>query len=370
MSLPQSAKQFFDTVIDRINNITQRYRRITGVSGGVLYSAGEGDVSVQFDKPIQVTPSIVTNATELELTKGYAESFQFVFDNWLRTSRSGSTTQNTTGDRYSLIANLDETTTWTYDAVNDRILSTINSITLIGFLSPQPLENYTLEVILRSDDNDDDWIGLCAALAYDQNGRARTLDVLRGLNGRAPLTVDIDRSISTTNIAMVRSPLRWPNGEIATEPLGGNHIDEDHPGWVGFPDGVKLKVTREGDIITVETSDIFDPDNYVEDAKIVIDLNSSPTLRLFKGPCRWGYIAASQRNATWEVLQRPVDRDSVYDMSTNTLSRWINDQWVVDTNVDMSTALKPGRLYFNQVLGNLDYYDPDDLELIRINTVQ
>lgn len=368
MKLPESAQLFFDKVLTRLTAIQNRYALIKGDSGGLLFSEGEGDLEITFDSPIKMSPALVSTQSEADLTMGFSESFQFVFDNWMRISRSSSGTWNETGDRWSLTANYAETQSWLYDDVNDRIYSTVNSATLIGFISPLPLENYTVEVILRSEGNDDDFIGLCIALAYDNLGRARTLDVMRGLNGNAPITVATDRGISSTTVASMGAPLKWPNGNVATEPLGGNHVDEDHPGWLGFPDGVKLKVTRAGNIITIETSDLFDPDNYVEDAKVVIDLNSTATLRLFRGPCQWGYVAQSQDQATWEILQRPVERDLVYNVATNTLHHWDNTAWTTTENVSLPDVLTAGRLYYNQSLNRLDYYDPDDLELVPINT--
>ena len=368
MTLPESATRFLNTVKDRLTSLKNRYSKIDGEPGGLLYSKSESDVDVEFDTPIKMSPSIVRTEEDSNMTKGYAESFQFVFDNWMRISR-GNGSYNTTGDSYALVANPDEIITWEYDDVSDRILSTINSVSLVGFLSPQALENYVAEVIIRSAGNDDDFIGLCIAMAYDSRGRARTLEVMRGLNGSAPLRVTVDRNINNISIASMGAPLKWPNGELATDSIGGNHTEGwDHPGWDGFPDGLKLKVTRQGDIITIETSDLFDPDNYVEDAKIVLDLNSTSTLRLFKGPCQWGYIAASQDMATWEVLQRPVDRDRVYNVVTGDLFTWNNHQWVTSTESDLSNILKPGRLYYNQVIGTLDYYDPDTLEIVNINT--
>lgn len=355
--------QYAAAVKDVITTLRDRYDRFVGSSQGLMFSKGEGSGNIEFDSPLKLTPMIVDSQEEADLTKGYAESFERVFESWLRISRSGSETHNTTGDLYTLLAREDETQAWEYDTENDRINCTVNSATLIGFISPQVIENYTVEARIRVTSGDDDWVGFCIALAYDDQGRARTLDVLRGLNGRAPLFVDIDYSVDPIEVAESLSPLRWPSNEPATGPLSGNQYD----GWNGFPSGVLLKVTREGDIITIETSDLYTPDTYEEDATITIDLNSSPELEIFKGPQRWGYIAHSQDNATWEILQRPVDRGEVYDLSTNTLHRWNNNTWAEEGG-GVQNTLKPGRLYYNQNTQKMYYYDPDDLEIVNINT--
>lgn len=182
MSLSTSFKAFHQQVKESLAQIGQRFSMVNGNPGGVLFSNGDG---VEFDTLLKLTP-MLASGSEVENTKGYAESFERVFENWQRISRSSSPTHNETGDVNSLVANYDETQTWVYDETLDLISSGINSATLIGFISPQPIENYTAEVILRSTNGDDDYIGLCIALAYDEEGIPHTLDVMRVLMGSAP----------------------------------------------------------------------------------------------------------------------------------------------------------------------------------------
>ncbi len=205
MSIQSAFSDFHNTVKTHLSNITRKYDEVNGSPGSMLFCTENG---VEFDTLLNLSPMLCSTET-IETAKGFAESFEQVFNTWTRISRSSSPTHNTSGDTWSLVANYDETQTWNYDVENDRILSTINSATFIGFISPKPIENYTVEVIVKSTSSDDDYIGLCIALAYDEQGRAHTLDVLAALMGGAPVTVNKDMGVERTVIAQSRDGLTW-----------------------------------------------------------------------------------------------------------------------------------------------------------------
>ncbi len=359
MSIQSAFSDFHNTVKTHLSNITRKYDEVNGSPGSMLFCTENG---VEFDTLLNLSPMLCSTET-IETAKGFAESFEQVFNTWTRISRSSSPTHNTSGDTWSLVANYDETQTWNYDVENDRILSTINSATFIGFISPKPIENYTVEVIVKSTSSDDDYIGLCIALAYDEQGRAHTLDVLAALMGGAPVTVNKDMGVERTVIAQSRDGLTWGDGSPATGSLSGNTGN----GWSSVPDGVKLRVVREGDIVTIDMTATTDVNTYVPEARITLDLSSDSRLEVFRGPQQWGYVAQSQDGASWEVLQRPIEQDTLYNPSTGELHEWVDGSWSITTGIAVDTLLKPGRLYFNQLTEDLDYYDPDDLVLIPIN---
>lgn len=256
----------------------------------------------QFDQLLAGKLTRVGTAANALGVVSYTETFQYVFETWARISRSGPVARAAGKDIYTDSAAPDELDTWTIDAANNRIRNTTNSSTLIGFISPDKFDDYVLEAQMSSPNGDDDWVGFCIAYVTDNAGRTHTLTALRGLNGAAPLLIYRDHAVNETWKKEVFGGLRWPNGEVATGFLPGNQ----NGGWDKFPAGVRLKVTRKGDIITVETSQ-FGETAYVAGAKTVIDLRSDPNLALFRGAQRFGYVAISQLGATWTVLQRPGD---------------------------------------------------------------
>lgn len=359
INLGQRFTEVHNKIRTHLTQLNQRFSQVNGQPGDILFSNDDG---VEFDTLVNLTPMLV-EANDVDMAKGFAESFANVFDNWMRISRTTNPTYNTTGDDWSLLANYEETQTWVYDGVGDRITSTINSATYIGFISPKAIDRYTAEVIVSSMSGDDDYIGLCIALAYDEQGRAHTLDVLAAFMGSAPYTVNKDMSVDRQLIAAIRSGLSWSDGSDATTSQPGN----TSPGWDSIPDGVKIRVQRDGDIITIDVTNMQDVTTYVPEARTVIDLSSDARLAVFRGPQQWGYVAQSQDQATWDVLQRPVERSTIYVPSTRELHEWQDTDWVMTSNVDVSSILRPGRLYFNTLSEVLTYYDPDELELIPIN---
>lgn len=299
--------------------------------------------------PLLIEAGIIDSDEELGLMQEYRESFEVVFNQWQRFSRSA-------GHGYGTTANPSEMQAWSYLPATDQLLCTINSSTYIGFVSNKRYSRYTLETRLRSNNGDDDWIGLCAAVAVDSQGRTHTLDVLRALNGSAPMVVAKNYGAVTENIDLVLNGLKWSDGTVATGSIPGNQ----RPGWSSFPDGILLKITREDDIITIETSQLNETD-YFEPAKTVLDLSQDPRLSVFRGAQAYGYACRSQANSTWDVLQRSGDRIPVVDIRTFKRYEYVGTSWVV-TQTSMAELLASGEfvhnwMHYNSVTGRYHYVD-------------
>jgi hypothetical protein len=293
---------------------------------------------------------------QLAVMKAQKESFATVFNQWQRFARKGDEDPN---DPYADDAYPSELTSWSYDSANDRIRSTVNSTSFIGFISNQRYSNYTLETVLRSGNSDDDYIGLVIAHAVDDQGNAHTLDVMRALMGTAPMSIIKDRRVDSNVIRNVYSGLKWPDGSVATGSFPGNQ-NRDAWGWNNWGNGIRLKITREDDLITVETSQI-NQTTYFDPAKTVIDLTADPALAVFRGPQRYGYCCQSQASSTWEVLQRAGERMMILDTRTMTRYDSVNNTWVA-SQTSMAELLASGELtanwlHHNPTTGSFYYVD-------------
>lgn len=299
-----------------------------------------------------IEAGLIDSDEELGLMQEYRESFEVVFNQWQRFSRSA-------GHGYGTTANPSEMQAWSYLPATDQLSCTINSATYIGFVSNKRYSRYTLETRLRSNNGDDDWIGLCAAVAVDAQGRTHTLDVLRALNGQAPMIVAKNYSAVNETLHLVMEGLKWSDGTVATGSIPGNV----RPGWNSFPNGILLKITREDDIITIETSQL-DETEYFEPAKTVLDLSQDPRLSVFRGAQAYGYSCRSQANSTWDVLQRSGDRIPVVDIRTFKRYEFVGNQWVV-TQTSMAELIASGELvrewlHYNAVTGRYHYLTATD----------
>jgi hypothetical protein len=268
----------------------------------------------EFDARINTKLGKYATAVNADSIVSYTETFASVFNKWKRISRIANPTYNLTGDPYSDSAIPGELDTWVLDANNNSVRNTTNSTSLIGLISPEKYDNYVLEATLSSVSTDDDWIGFCIAYAVDNLGRSHTLTVVRGLNGTAPMQIVKDSQVLGDYVLNVYGGLKWPDGTVAVGPRGVSN--QPGQGWGNFPAGCKLKVTRDGDIITVETSQIGET-GYLTTAKTVFDLRSDPKLAVFRGAQQFGYVTQSQPSSTWEVIQRPPDAKTYNQVYTD-----------------------------------------------------
>ncbi len=302
----------------------------------------------------------VSTDEELGFQQTQKESFATVFDDWYRISRlDGANANNADGDSYSDKAMPSELTAWAYDDTTDQVVCQINSVSMVGFISDQRYNNYVLEVQLSSTDGDDDHIGVCVAHAVDNEGNAHTLTVMRSLTGRAPMTVDKNYPANDVNyeVARVYSGLQWGDGSIASEPIANGSL----PGWGTLPNGHRLRIVREDDLITIETT--LNDGTYHDPAKTLIDLSADPELEVFRGHQHYGYVCHSQLNSTWDVLERSGDRYPILDTRDNTIYTYVDGAWVnqgtdLQYLIDDGTVT-PNGLHHNPVTGRYYYVAAD-----------
>lgn len=336
-------KDFNDRVVD-----------IVGLPDNTMHEVLLVDSNGKFGtRPSCIRASIVENDVELDLMKGAKEDFGKIFNYWKRISRSGT--------NWSDEANPDELTGWAYNASTDQLSCTINSGSLIGFMSPDQFDDYVFDVQVSSDNNDDDFIGLCIAYAVDPtDGKTHILTAMRAMNGRAPLTIDKDYNgfnRADYNVALVFDGLTWADGVVADATNGTN---SGHGGWLQAGIGSRLRVTRTGDIIKVETSQPNSTEIY-EPATRTINLADDPKLTMFRGAQSFGYVACSQPNATWAVTSRPSINRPIIDVRTWTKYNKLGNDWS-PTQSSKNAVLADGILHpnwshTNETLGKFYFMD-------------
>lgn len=219
-----------------------------------------------------------------------------IYAEWSRFSRNGST--------LTTAADPSEMEAWQFNSTTNSIECTINSATYIGFVSPDRYQNYVLETRVSSVNSDDDYIGIVLAYATDSNGQVHTLEAFRTLGATGQFRIFKNFKVSGYSKELYRyqGMLKWPDGSVGSKPTTSN--DPNH-GWDDIPNGARIKATRVGDVITVETSQTNE-DVYLPDATVEINLNDDPDLHVFKGAQQIGFGCHSQARSTWDVLQFPI----------------------------------------------------------------
>lgn len=354
MQLTQAFKAYKEKLFSILLDYDAKRARFFDQTGNVvLKSQDSGDLSVSCHPLISTAMVVVDTEEQVGAAKGQRESFIDVFNTWTRISH---------GDRGPYPYHPDELDTWTYDEATDVIQCTVNSDSLVGFISPDRHENYVFEVILRSNGSDDDSIGLC--LAYTEvDGEEFTIVALRTPGGTQtgmlpahpdfPVThngklldvyYDIFHPDHRRDLGSINGGLKRGDGLVypEDEPF---ELGKTKP-WGNFPEGTRLKVTRAGDQFTVETTDL-NSDIYVPSATVSFSLNDYPELAKFKGPQRYGYVCFSQPNSTWETLQRPLVTNVIYNQSTRLIDVYDGSDWERFPAVYLNEYVAGGMFYQN-----------------------
>lgn len=173
--------------------------------------------------------------------------------------------------------------TWFWDIYPNKIEYVANHVDLTGFVSNEKLDgDYILEATLRSNSTDDDRIGVVLG-CVNIGGYDHTLTVTRGCSGGSGGIRIGTNSYWSAALNFQRTGLPTAQWNSA------DYSDLIATGWSGR--FTKIKATRVGSILTLETtpynSVVYSPNI------IVIDLDSSPDLQIFKNSS-FGFCNCSQ----------------------------------------------------------------------------
>jgi len=297
------------------------------------------------------TGQFVENDTELNTAKTRITSPETIFNSWLRFSHDSTENQP---------ANASETTSWSYDSVNNRVVSTVNSVTYIGFVSADRYVKYTHEVRLTSANSDDDDIGVVLAWYVDPaTGRQYTLSALRSPGGTGhtwQLVYNFSRSDGWVVVDKT-SAIKWGNGNYGANATASGYVtNQVLGGWDDFPTGTKVRVVRDGDIITLQTTDLGS-DVYVEAANIVVDLTSDARLEKFRGPKAIGYSCYSQVGSTFNVLEFSGVSSAIYDVRDGSMWMYSGSTWTKQVGTTLWSTIGVGRFVFDKYTNKLFYID-------------
>lgn len=338
-------------VKDQVKSLNDTLDPVKGAKGQPLFfTRDQQRMAVAGDELLKKITLVHTDA-EMDQAKGATVDFASVFNSWKRISHSGSAARPAA--EAELLA-------WSYDAATNQIKNTTNSATIVGLISPEKYGDYVFEVDISSDNADDDFIGLIAAYA-EVDGIGHTLNVWRTPGGLAPKLLTVGYNFPTgaiwqgKDIASTNGGLKWSDGVVDDSRAVGTG-QAFVKGWSSQGTGCRLRIVRQGDTITIDTSNMNENNVYVPTARVVVDLASDPLLAKFRGSAQIGYAALSQINSTWKVLQAPATHYNILDVRNNHVWVWQNGAWVDSGYVSDATLVKQ-RLYKNTLDGTSYYCD-------------
>lgn len=244
-----------------------------------------------------------------------------VFNSWMRVSIGNTNATLRESSLYSTNVVPSEKNAFTYDESTNRIGNPTNSSSVVGFVSPDKFDTFILDVTMKSSSNwQCDPVGIMVAAGYDPDGTFHTLHAIRSYWGpgklpeqiplwaQGPFCLILDyMTVGQKLIKRVNGGLRYASGEVATD-ASPNMTWVGDPGTMAhfedLPNGVRVRLDRNGDYITLDTSQ-YNEKNFVAGARIAVDLRDHPELARFRKPCSYGFCSISQDNIWWEANVRP-----------------------------------------------------------------
>lgn len=349
--LKTAIANYGDYVKGQVKAVNDTLDPVKGAKGNALFfTKDQSRMAIAGDDLLKKI-TLVHSDAEMDQAKGASVDFASVFNSWKRISHTG------VAARPAVEAELQ---TWAYDAATNKIKNLTNSASMIGLISPEKYGDYVFEVDVSSGNADDDLVGLIAAYA-EVDGIGHTLNVWRTCGGMGFKLFTVAYNYPTgalydqKDLGSKHGGLKWSDGVV--DDSRAMTIPQDYiKGWNAQGTGCRIRVVRQGDILTIDTSNMNENNVYVPTARVVVDLASDPLLAKFKGAAQIGYAAYSQADSTWSVLQAPSTKYNILDSRNNHVWVWQNGVWVDSGYVSDATLVK-NRLYKNTLNGASYYCD-------------
>lgn len=342
--------------------------KISGSEGEIAYLSSTGVKS----QTIMCDGYVVDTNEDLEICKDSSPSFETVYSTWRRFAHLGAT------DDYQKNSSSSDYNSWTYIPSSDTVSQPNNSAAYTGFISPKSYSNYDITVRVYSDNGDDDFIGLVAAFAKDNNGKEHTLSFLRTPQGSG---------INFRNcgwVCMLDFRAQSSKSDIGVNGLQilankDNILQVKNTNWAAVNNsganngGTVINMVRTGNVITAKCSE-FGTTELVNNSSITINLDDDvltaqyPTLNLFKGSAPWGYSTYSQANSRYQNISITDPNNMIFDLVHNKV--WLynsnNKNWEEKAGYTPIQSVGIGRFSYNTITDKLFYNN--GIGITRVST--
>lgn len=244
--------------------------------------------------------------------------------------------------------NYNEANAWYWDDNLQSFVQPMNTGYFNGFVTKNFYDDYTHIATLRSTNSDNDLNGLVIGFVFDENGNPHTLTALvdsGGMGTRWAIAYDY----------------YLPDSVIIA---GGTVPSGRQSGWSYCPNGITLKVTKFGNMITAECSN-WNSVTINSATKITINLDNYAWGIHFKKRVRYGYCNISQASSYFTN----IDFKSKNVASSQILFASVKVSEDVDNNIEIrddgiySPAFKISNEAGNALTKKTDGYHVEGLEI-------
>jgi len=284
----------------------------------------------------------VDNDQDLNSEFNKVPSFQQIFNSW---------------ERFSTVINDSQKNSWDLDTANNKVICTVNSANHIGFISLDKYENYIHEVVLSSIDSDDDTIGIVIAYIGDSTNQVPT-------NYITAVRCTTGNEVKWGLVYNFRLPdqkiLTQLDNSVIDKNLNGLAENNGATGWNAYPQGVKIRIERNGDIIKAWTSHFQGTTSGMNAlvldsaSELTVNLSSVPELAPLKGAQKYGYSCFSQNESTFSNISFVNRSDFVSNIHNNKVYERVGNNWLETGKLEH--RIGGGKLLYNPETKKLFFF--------------
>lgn len=323
---------FTQGALDQNENFYKLF--LEGEEGQVVFNNPNKPHGVENDYTL--TPGhYIEDSAEFDWTTATDTDFQAIFNTWEKFSH---------GQNGLFPSNSTELDGWQF--INNRIISTTNSTTFIGWVTPEEKIAYNIQGKLKSTSTDDDAIAIVIAFKKI-NGVEYTLSAVRN---------NEDFGYRWALVYNFRQPTEWvvANGANLVKPGKGS--------WANCPNGVFIKAEKTNSTVRAFTSEM-DSLDILPDSMLEISLTSDDRLLVFTQPTQSGYGCFSQQNSTFEEID--IIQSFAYNMLTHTAHKFTPATgWLSTQYQNIGEVLGYGRFFYNPTTSKLFYTSKNNIHNI------
>lgn len=326
----------------------------TGYDGQLL--------SIKDNKPSPKNPITFVNLkmSEDELQLALASkplTLSDVFSTWTKFAHLPDYNQTISGTALS------EVNAWTYNSSLNAIQNSINTTAFVGFLRPEPKQNWRLKIRGKGTDSDNDYFAIIIGYLVDENGVQHTLSLLRTYDN-----TEHDKTGLFSLVYDFNSIANWDGLVIVNET---SQIKTQGASWTK---PTLIQVTRKGNYIKCETGESngseltasFEYTLPTEKPEAWTDEQFNNITKMLSEPSQMGFGMCSQPGY-FQLLETDgiFDNSDIFDGINNVVYKFNNTSNKWENSGKISDNIGNYTICFDKKTKVLAYCVDDELVILN-----
>ena len=326
----------------------------TGYDGQLL--------SIKNNKPSPKNPITFVNLkmSEDELQLALASkplTLSDVFKTWTKFAHLPNYSQTISGTALS------EVNAWRYNSSLNAIQNSVNTTAFVGFLRPEPKQNWRLKIRGKGTDSDNDYFAIIIGYLVDEHGVQHTLSLLRTYNNTEHAKTGLFSLVYDFN-----SIANWDGLVIM------NETSQIKTQGVSWAKPTLIQVTRKGNYIKCETGESngstltasFEYTLPTEKPEAWTDEQFNNITKMLSEPSQMGFGMCSQPGY-FQLLETDgiFDNSDIFDGINNVVYKFNNTSNKWENSGKISDNIGNYTICFDKKTKVLAYCVDDELVILN-----